>query len=446
MYEIIKFFISSFKQSYQNRARKIMPIGIISIISLFICLCSCGSKPTTSDMQNIRTVKLHVKQNYTNVEEEIALPLTDMLSELFEKINVKVVSENESSDAVLTINLKGRPRKATFTKPKRIFYEAAFVNGTASLAMKGFASKKVKLYGAKHYYSTNYYPYSNSDPKKPLIYASRRAFSKMLIDLWGPPVLLSITIGVNHELDEIIKEKDAPGFVPVLFQALQSDNPTVRKSAVLMLDEFTRTKQYHVKGSRESKIVPMSSDMREAVLKDLNSLVEAVKNDNNEVSIKAMDILSRLGQEANVAIPVLKEALMSDDEGIQGSALRTLGNISRPQESVPILIDALQRKSNKIRRPALIALGKIGSEAKEALPYIIQILEDEQESSNMRDNAARALQGFGPEARDAVPALIQALKSDAPFLPHSSNKALEAITGQKFGRSVEKWQDWWETQ
>jgi HEAT repeat protein len=446
MFEKIKFFISGFKQSYQNSVRKIMHIGIVSIISLSICLCSCGSKPTTSDMQNIHTVKLHVKQNFTNVEEDIALPLTDMLSELFEKINVKVVSENEFSDAVLTINLKGRPRKATFTEPKRIFYEAAFVNGTASLAMKGFSSKKVKLYGAKHYYSTNYYPYSNSDPKKPLIYASRRAFSKMLIDLWGPSVLLSITIGVNHELDEIIKEKDAPGVVPVLFQALQSDNPSVRQSAVLMLDEFTRTKEYNVKGRRESKIVAMSSDMRNAVLKDLNQLVKAVENDNNKVSIKAMDILSRFGQEATVAIPVLKEALMRDDKEIQGVALRTLGNIAQPQESVPILIDALQSKSNDVRRPVLIALGKIGSEAKEALPYIIQILEDEKESSNMRDNAARALKGFGSEARAAVPALIQALKSDAPFLPHSSNKALEVITGQKFGLSVQKWQDWWETQ
>lgn len=446
MFEMIKFFISDFKQSYQNRALKIMPIGIISIISLSICLCSCGGKPTTSDMQNIPTVKLHVKQNYTNVEEDIKLPLTDMLSELFEKINVEVIPENEPSDAVLTIILKGRPSKATFTEPKRTIYEAATVNGTASLAMKGFASKKVKLYGAKNYYSTNYYPHSNTDPKKPLIYASSRAFSKMLIDLWGPPVLLSITIGVNHELDEIIKEKDAPRFVPVLFQALQSDNPAVRQSAVLMLDEFTRTKQFHVKGSREPKIVPMSSNMRDAVLKDLDLLVKAVKNDNKEVSIKAMDILSRFGQEATVAIPVLKEALMRDDEKIQGSALRTLGKIAQPQESVPILIDALRSKSNDVRRPVLIALGKIGSEAKEALPYIIKILEDEQESSNMRDNAARALQGFGPEARDAVPALIQALKSDAPILAHSSKKALEAITGQEFGLSIEKWQDWWETQ
>jgi len=468
MFEIIKFFTSGFKQPYRSSASNMIITGLISVSVLSISLCSCNKKPTTTDIQNIRTVQLHVKQNNTNVEEDITLPVKEMLSELFKGMDVKVVSKHELGDAVLSIKLKGRPRKASFTKPKRTFYEAAVVNGTARLAIKGFSSKKATLYGAKHYHSTIYYPYSNSDPKEPLLFASKRAFVKMFIDLWGPPALLSIfqssysyTIrpDFKNPLEEIIKKKDWPSFVPVIFQALQNDNSSVRLAAVNVLEEFTVTKTYYDGSDRE--IIKMSSNMKKIVLKYLSQFIKVVK-DEVEKSVgykrskmgpipdwiliieKGMRILSEFGQDANMAIPVIKEALKSGHYQIKSAALGTIGDIARPQESVPILIDGLESKEQDNRRVALIALEGIGSDAKEALPYIIHMVEHEK--TYLRCNAADALVKIGPEKRAAVPALIKALKSAEEDDKRCFAEALEQISDQKFGYSVKKWQEWWETQ
>jgi hypothetical protein len=434
MFEMIRCFILSFKQSSWIRPYPMKIAGIVLVVVLSIGLCSCSRKPTTIDMQNIHTVQLHVNQSYTNVEEEFTLPVKEMLSELFKVMDVKVVVEDELADAVLTINLKGRPRKATFNNPKRTYYEAAKVNGSAGLTIEGFSSIKVGLYGAKHYHSTNYYSHSNSDPKIPLMWASQRASVKMFIDLWGPPALLPIwhTSYANvlnkdiHDLDEIIKDKDAPAVVPVIMKALQSDYSLVRWQAIPMLDELTRTKKFSVKGKRQPRIVKMSSDMREAVLKDLMPIINIVNRDVDlkdinlfgkdiieKPRITAMHILGRIGHEANVALPVLRESLNSDNENIRGAALNAFGAIAPAEESVPILIDALQSESRLVRTFALSTLGDIGSDAKETIPLIIPFLANDK-----------------------------SISSNASF----AEKALEKITGQKFGRSPEKWQEWWEKQ
>jgi len=422
------------------------------VIALSILLCGCSKKPTITDIENIQSVQLNVKQNYKNVDEDITLPIKELLSELLEAMDVNVVSKGESADAVLKIAIKGKPRKATFKKQKKTFYEAAVVNGTARLAIEGFSAKKVDLYGAKHYRSTTYYPHSNTDPKKPLTFAIKRALVKMIIDLWGPAALSSIlqTSGAYaltkeiHDIDEIIEDKDSPAFVPYIFEALESDDSDVGRSAIRILDRFTQTKNYWVKGKREAEVVKMSPEMRNAVLKHLKELTKAVNDDDNRVSITAMYILSRFEEDARVALPAVQEALKGDDDNVQGVALGTLADIARPEESVPFLMDGLKSQSNYVRRVALISIGEIGAGAKQAIPYIIRILNDEKENSNMRNTAAETLEKIGPEAREAVPALIQALKSDNSVLSHSSEDALEAISGQKFGRSVEKWQEWWE--
>ncbi|MGD2124434.1 MAG: HEAT repeat domain-containing protein [Desulfobacteraceae bacterium] len=450
--EILSLFVLAFRQSHGVCPERILRNIILNLLVLVvsIALISCKAKPTLNEIENIQTVHLRVEQTYSNVEEDIVLPIEEMLSDLLSGREVEVVAEDESCDATLTISLKGKPRKATFTKPRKMtFYEAAVVNGVARLSMEGYASKKVDLSGSKHYYSTTYYPHSNTDPRKPLIYAAKNALVKMLIELWGPSILLVVWqdrsyYGVNKAIDEIVDEP--ANIVPVILQALKRDNVYTRRSAIHALDEFTRTHKYNVPGKREYKIVKMSLDVRQAVLRDLGSVVEAIKDEDERVSGTAMRILERFGQEAKQAIPALHEALKSDNKDVRARALRTLGTIAEPKESVRLLIKALQSDSNDVRRSALIALGHLGAEAEEALPQIIKILDDEGENPNIRDNAARALKKFGPHGRDAVPALIRALKTDAPFLPHSAAKSLQAITGQDFGRAAEKWQQWWETQ
>ena len=57
---------------------------------------------------------------------------------------------------------------------------------------------------------------------------------------------------------------------------------------------------------------------------------------------------------------------------------------------------------------AVVALGKIGPEAKDAVPALTELLNDKNE--NVRSAAAIALGGIGPAAKSAVPALTKLLK------------------------------------
>lgn len=417
MFVTMKSLLASHKKSYHMGTNDKIITSIKLVIILSIGLCSCTRKPTTIEIQNIQTMTLHVEQSYTNVDKDISLPLKEMLSEIFKVMDVDIISNDELADAVLTINLKGRPRKVTFPEQKRTFYEGAVVNGTVSLAKKGFSLKKAKLYGRKHYYSTTYHSlFSNSDPEKPLLFATKRAFIKMFVDLWGPGALLPIWLtsytrvldSANiHEIDEIIKNSDQPEVVPVIMKALQSDSISLRLNSILMLNEFTRLKKFHVKGKSQPRVVEMNLMLRKTVIKDLSPVIKAVNDENRDIRIKAMNILSRFGQEASIALPLLREKLNSDDATIQRTALYSFGMIALPEESIPILISALQSKNEVGMRRALITLGAMGSEAKEAIPEIIPFLYKE---------------------------------------PTLAEEVLEKISGKKFGNSVARWQVWWETQ
>ncbi|HVX11619.1 MAG TPA: HEAT repeat domain-containing protein [Pirellulales bacterium] len=72
---------------------------------------------------------------------------------------------------------------------------------------------------------------------------------------------------------------------------------------------------------------------------------------------------------------------------------------------VPGLIAASQDANPLVRRVAADALGRIGPRAEEAVPRLIELLDDE----HMGDAAAEALGGIGPASRAAVPKLVEAI-------------------------------------
>jgi len=80
------------------------------------------------------------------------------------------------------------------------------------------------------------------------------------------------------------------------------------------------------------------------------------------------------------------------------------------EQQVERLIRELQDTDSDIRSIAAVTLGEIGPEAKDAVPALIQLLQDQDAEGFVRGNAARALGEIGSGAVDAVPALKQALQ------------------------------------
>ena len=101
--------------------------------------------------------------------------------------------------------------------------------------------------------------------------------------------------------------------------------------------------------------------------------------------------------------------------------------------NVSALIRALRDRDARVREDAAAALGKLGTDAKPAVPALIRALKVENDTYlySMRSAAATALGQIGPEAREAVPALVEALKTGAgEFRYHYVRSAAATALGQ----------------
>ena len=111
------------------------------------------------------------------------------------------------------------------------------------------------------------------------------------------------------------------------------------------------------------------------------------------------------------------------------SAINAVGKI-RPEakEAIPALIETIRQTRNHDKKIllgcnyALLAMGK------EIVPYMISLLRDDE--WEMRRGAAWILGKVGPDAKDAVPALAEALKDPNPAVQKKAAEALQKINGK----------------
>ena len=102
--------------------------------------------------------------------------------------------------------------------------------------------------------------------------------------------------------------------------------------------------------------------------------------------LTAMEILSRIGPDAQEAVPILFKLL--DSEYDRSMAYRTLREIG--PRSIPILTDSLDHQSQFVRSLACEYLGRLGPEAREAVPQLTRLAEREREP-RVRRAASEAL-------------------------------------------------------
>lgn len=164
------------------------------------------------------------------------------------------------------------------------------------------------------------------------------------------------------------------------------------------------------------------------------SLALASIGSNDEAFVR--DLLELLGDQpaqAGVAealakyglpvVPQLIELLRDGDALRQSGAALALGKIGPDaKEAVPELSAALKHRIIGVRLRAAQALGRMGSESSDVIPDLIIVLRDKNES--VRREASIALGRIGPSA---VPALAITLKENDRILRRNSLDALAAI-------------------
>ena len=168
-------------------------------------------------------------------------------------------------------------------------------------------------------------------------------------------------------------------------------------------------------------------------------LVAALSDDSEMVAIDAAYELGEIGAPAASA---LIEALPGqDEETLTDTQTAKLGNVTRPElvrrnasyalsamgaAAVPALIEATKHPQWWVREIAVQSLGDTGLAAEDAIPALIEALQDDS-SDKVRPAAAEALGTTSQAGSKAVTALAQALEQDNAGVRNAASLALARI-------------------
>jgi HEAT repeat protein len=95
---------------------------------------------------------------------------------------------------------------------------------------------------------------------------------------------------------------------------------------------------------------------------------------------------------------------------------------------VPDLIAVVKStEGENLRRTAVDALGRIGPDAKDAIPTLVTVVKETEQPESLRCTAARAIGRLGPDAKTAIPVFSEMLRD--PKLPPELAGAMVAGLG-----------------
>ena len=184
------------------------------------------------------------------------------------------------------------------------------------------------------------------------------------------------------------------------------------------------------------------------------TLVGNLKSTDDLVRLRAIDALGARRQKAAEAVAPLMELLKSKSAKVRAHAAWSLGEIGSPAKTVVAALTELFKDPNEaVRRQAVNAVINIQPGPQVAVPLCVKLLEDSDAGVRIRimnaiadagppavpgmidalknDKAAYwaclVLREMGPVAKDAVPALIDRLQDKDPAIRREAILALAAM-------------------
>ena len=215
-------------------------------------------------------------------------------------------------------------------------------------------------------------------------------------------------------------ESEAETVVPKLIEMAKNATELVPVGDLIQFRPFADRGQYYFlgpsrKGGDPLRIAALQAlgAFGRAAAPAVPALVDALRDPDLRIRWFAIETLALIGPEAKAAVPKLIEALRSKDVAEAGM-LRGLGTFMfRQMDDGPIRLIAAE------------ALGRIGPEAKAAVPDLIAALDGPD--SRVRCEAVRALGAIGPDSAPAIPNLVRQLVRGQPELAAEWSK--DALVG-----------------
>ncbi len=142
------------------------------------------------------------------------------------------------------------------------------------------------------------------------------------------------------------------------------------------------------------------------------------------VRLASADALCRIAEDPRPYVPVVIDALGSEDRAVAAWAAALLGHLDpRLEGIVPGLCKAARHPDASVRSSAALSLGQAGRAASEAVPILIELRDD----TYVCELAVYALGEIGPSAQQSVPRLEELLRDPNPHLRRAATEALEKI-------------------
>lgn len=194
------------------------------------------------------------------------------------------------------------------------------------------------------------------------------------------------------------------------------DNPQGK-----ILGHFRETYLEKLRGDSKSKIAACKdlADYSSAFVSFVSHLRALLERDNDpEVRIEAAKTIGLIGPSAAVAgrgpvVKTLAKALDDPDERVRIAALDGLRGVAPfSKKALPQVIAMMKHKSAVIRHKAIGVIFDFGPDAKEAVPALIEALNDPDPGipgkvGSVRAYAMMALRQIGPEAKEATEILLK---------------------------------------
>jgi HEAT repeat protein len=216
--------------------------------------------------------------------------------------------------------------------------------------------------------------------------------------------------------------------------SIRSDAKTVIPALVAALNDMTSSDDPREGSAADSAIIALG-DFGPAARDAVPALMDLVRS-RKETGTRCLGLasLGRIKSDLRRVVPFLLQVLEDDKEVLlRASAAYALGDIGPDAKVVlPALRKALKCEGVKnldlekaISAGVLHSIGKMGADAKPAVPDIVAIFMDEKKSREIRSSAVMAVVAIGPAAKEAVPKLVDCMNDPHSFL--DARRALVAI-------------------
>jgi HEAT repeat protein len=202
----------------------------------------------------------------------------------------------------------------------------------------------------------------------------------------------------------LLREDDDPEVRGAATRAIVRIKEKRRETAAWVIAALDDKEQL-VRELALKSIAELGSDAKAAVA----VISKQLSDEAPKVRVAAIESLSHLGVEAEPALEVITGLASDATEDVRVAVVKCLRKITRDKDRVlPVLIQALEDQEWGVRRQAAEELGNMEEDAAPAVPALLRMLRKDDES----DVARSALREINTAGDDAIPILLEILQDE----------------------------------